>query len=65
MTTKTEDPIEFMFEYAKVKGIAVSTVKDGHIMVLDRKWMETVVERLKAEGRDDIVVFVQRVGDGN
>ena len=64
MSTKAEDGAEFLMELADKTGVAVSSVKDGHVLVFTKRHLEGILEAINASGQDKCVVFVKSPASG-
>lgn len=59
MTVKTDDPLDFFIELADRTGVAVTAVKDGHVMIFTKKHLEGLLKAVNDGGREKCVVFVK------
>jgi hypothetical protein len=54
-----EKGVEGLLTLADKTGVAVSSVKDGHVLVFTKKHLEGILEAITASGQDKCVVFVK------
>jgi hypothetical protein len=60
MSDNNEDhkkEIDFFLKMMETQGVAVSTVKDGHLIMFKRTWLEDL---LKAHPNPEITIFIKR-----
>ena len=60
MSVKQDVGVEQLIAAAEADGVAVSTVKDGHVLVFMKQHLEKFLEKINESGQDRMVVFVQR-----
>lgn len=60
MSTKTDDPAEYLLEQAEQTGMACATTKDGHVLVFKKSQLEALLQKINESGRDIGVIFVKR-----
>lgn len=60
MSTKTDDPTEYLLEQAEKTGLACATTKDGHVLIFKKLQLELLLRKINESGRDIGVVFVKR-----
>lgn len=60
MSTKTDDPIEYLVEQAERTGIACATTKDGHVLIFKKSQLEALLQKINESGRDVGVIHVKR-----
>lgn len=62
MSQKDDDnvdkAVEFMMKQVDTQGAAASTVKDGHIVILNRQYLKDLLE--KKPNSDKLIIFIQR-----
>lgn len=63
MSTKTDDPAEFLLEQAQTTGVACGTTKDGHILVFRKDHLQDLLKKIEESGRDVGAIFVKRAID--
>lgn len=56
--TKTNDPLEYFKDLVDMQGCAASTVKDGHVLMFTRKFLQEILD--KNPGQEKIILFVKR-----
>ncbi len=49
--------IEFLLELVKLNGVACSTVKDGHVLVFKREFLQNLLD---GNGNKEFAIFVKR-----
>lgn len=54
---KCNDAIDFSFELAKLEGACCMTVKDGHVLLIQRSFLEALLAK---HDQDRIVIFLKR-----
>jgi hypothetical protein len=60
MSTKTDNPSEYLLEQARTTGVACATTKDGHVIVFKKEQLEALLARINNSGHDIGVIFVKR-----
>lgn len=53
-----EKAIDFQIESAEINGISCTTVKDGHVFIFKKDFMEKLLK--KYPDNDTFTIFVQR-----
>jgi hypothetical protein len=59
-TTKTDNGAEFLVELADKTGVAVTSVKDGYVLVFTKRHLEGMLTTMAAAQQDKCVVFVKQ-----
>lgn len=58
MSNSDDDAIDFFLKLAETQGVACSTVKDGHLLMFKRSFLQEILD--KHPDRDKISIFVKR-----
>jgi hypothetical protein len=58
MKDETKEAVDFMLEMLERKGAAVSTVKDGHVILFKRSFLEELLAKKPEQER--FMIFLQR-----
>lgn len=53
-----KDYIEYFTKIVETQGVACSTVKDGHIIMFKRSWLQGLLEQYA--DKPEIMIFIQR-----
>jgi hypothetical protein len=57
---KPKDNVELLLELAKLNGVAVTSVSDGHVLVFTKASLENFLKECNDAGQEQVVVFVKR-----
>ena len=60
MSTKTDDPADYLIEQARQTGMACATTKDGHILIFRKDQLTQLLQKIEESGRDVGLVFIKR-----
>jgi hypothetical protein len=50
--------IDLLLKEVETKGVAISSVKDGHLIIFDRKWMQAKLDEHPDQKR--FIIFLQQ-----
>jgi hypothetical protein len=56
---KTEDGVDYFLEIADKSGVAVTSVRDGHVFSFSKGHLEGMLDAIKESGSDHVLVFVK------
>lgn len=55
---KNNDYVDFFTETVKTQGVAVSTVKDGVILMFKREFLQNLLD--STESKEEVLIFVKQ-----
>lgn len=56
--SKKDDGIDYFLKLVETQGVACSTVKDGHIIMFQRSWLQSLLD--SHSDNPEITIFIQR-----
>lgn len=56
---KPNDNIELLLEMAKINGVAVTSVSDGHVLIFTKASLEKFLKECSENGSEQLAVFVK------
>ena len=56
---KPNDNVELLLELAKINGVAVTSVSDGHVLIFTKASLVNFLNECDSSGSDKLVVFVK------
>lgn len=56
--SKKDDGIDYFLKLVETQGVACSTVKDGHIIMFKRSWLQSLLD--SHPDNSEITIFIQR-----
>lgn len=56
--SKKDDGIDYFLKLVETQGVACSTVKDGHIIMFKRSWLQSLLD--SHSDNPEITIFIQR-----
>jgi len=63
MKEETKKAADFILEMLDKKGIAISSVKDGHVIMMKRSFLEELLAR--DETQEQFLIFLKKPGFEN
>lgn len=58
--TTPSPEIDYFATLAQTQGVAVSTVKDGHLMMFKTSWLKQLLESLEKSKQDKCLIFLKQ-----
>jgi hypothetical protein len=63
MSDENDDAVQFLLKTLETQGAAVSTVKDGHIVLFTRKMLQEMMD--KNPDQEKFIIFLKQPGFEN
>lgn len=55
---KKNDAVDYFVKLVETQGVACSTVKDGHMLMFKREWLENLLK--SHPDKSELAIFIQR-----